>query len=884
MGCSDSKPASRSGGAAGAGGGAAASSKNKLQSQNDDINPPQVDVPANVAGSNVYVDYFGNNEDFSRTFYAGKTQYELCIAGALDQHESELPKFHQKALQEPAFRGLFNEFVIECSKVLISQSKIQIWHLLDEQVPADKLARYNKKVWESRKNDAMERWAKEKSVDLVNSFFESLGRKTWYGMHAGGDGNKSPIHSPQDGPAPDRLRSSGFNLKKRKKPDVRGTETVLRKDVLYLILKEISPTHPTHEVYVFNATFDYQITLKAGFGVQANPAASRRDVSVNSEGQFEIIVMPYETLPFIQGSFPNGITSLESLPTYAAPEDKVAMQVRADVANIAIKDELSQLIQLFPAYGKTSPDNPLCKKDYDELISLCLETDTMFIDPEFPPSDSSLQLDDKGTRPWRRPRSFDASSHLALDTVSPSPYLVRSQELDCWLLCATTIMCEKPETLIHPLFGYNRETGFSAQIQDEHACGLVRIKICKDGWYHDVVVDDYVPCAGNLPCFATCAEIEHTWASLLEKAYAKLHGYYQALAFGEAADALCDMSGFPVTYLNPDGDVEDHLWDPLKKLFFNNPGCLYFSTDGVDMEAMARSQDIAADYAEVGLAAGYSFGVLDMKEVKLNNGELLKLVKIRNPWVDLSDSNGLWSIKSGRWKDHPEVAKAVGYPPAVDTSWMEYSECVRWFSKCGFLHVPAEPSQLTNVRWKGNIQEESGLLNFVVQLDILKPTDLWVSIHQETGRELAPNHPLKNLATLRFTVIKQGDGSEMNCVQYSHATILDETGQLDGAFAPHANICRKVPQVQPGSYLVVVEALQGLEHIEENKTRELVLSVWSKKAVGRATTIGITDSMIESLEYEHFWGFLNTPPSPQIPKAMQVNGVGLDTPVPAVPL
>eukprot|EP01060_Flectonema_neradi_P015631 TRINITY_DN2226_c0_g1_i1.p1 TRINITY_DN2226_c0_g1~~TRINITY_DN2226_c0_g1_i1.p1 ORF type:complete len:875 (+),score=176.94 TRINITY_DN2226_c0_g1_i1:43-2667(+) len=874
MGCSDSKP-TRPAGQQGA-----------ATKQSQEIDPPQVDVPADVAGSNVYVEFFGKNEEFSNTFLAGKTQYELCIAGALDQPDSELPKYHQKALEEPAFKSLFDDFIKECCNVLITQSKMQIWHLLDEQVASNKLSKYNKKAWEARKKDAIERWAKVKSFDLVNSYFESLGRKTWYGIHAGetNKGSRSPIHSPQNGPPPEKLRSSGFNLKKKKKPDVRGTETVLRKDVLYLILKEIGTSHPTHEVYVFNATFDYQINLKAGFGVQANPHASRKDVSVNSEGQFEIVVMPYETLPFVRGSFPNGITQLESLPTYSAPDDRNALLRRADEANVAITKELQQLINLYPAYGKASPDNPLSKKSYEELIDLCLETDTMFIDPEFPPSDSSLQLDDKSTRPWRRPRDFDPASCLALDTVGPSPYLVRSMELDCWLMCATTIMCEKPDTLIHPLFGYNKETGFSQQQKEEQACGIVRVRICKDGWYHDVTVDDYVPCAGNLPCFATCAEIDHIWAAILEKASAKLHGYYQALAFGEAADALCDMSGFPVTYLNPDGDVEDQFWEPLKKLFFNNPGCLYFSTDGVDMEAMARSQDIAADYAEVGLAAGYSFGVLDMKEVPMSNGELLKLVKIRNPWVDLSDSNGLWSIKSGRWKDHPEVAKAVGYPPAVDTSWMEYSECVRWFSKCGFLHVPAHPSQLTNIRWKGNIQEQSGLLNFVVRLDILKPTDLWVSIHQAVGRELPINHPLKNLATLRFTVIKQGDGSEMEVVQYSHATILDETGQLDGAFAPHANICRKVPSVQPGSYLVVVEALQALEHIEENKTRELVLSVWSKKGVGRATTVGITNSMIESLEYEQFWGFLNTQPPSQTPKAMQVNGVGLDTPVAAVPL
>jgi hypothetical protein len=53
------------------------------------------------------------------------------------------------------------------------------------------------------------------------------------------------------------------------------------------------------------------------------------------------------------------------------------------------------------------------------------------------------------------------------------------------------------------------------------------------GEWVPVVVDDWIPCeARGKPAFATSRKGNELWVSILEKAYAKLHGSYEALEGG----------------------------------------------------------------------------------------------------------------------------------------------------------------------------------------------------------------------------------------------------------------------------------------------------------------------------------------------------------------
>ncbi|KAF3782226.1 Calpain-type cysteine protease [Nymphaea thermarum] len=72
---------------------------------------------------------------------------------------------------------------------------------------------------------------------------------------------------------------------------------------------------------------------------------------------------------------------------------------------------------------------------------------------------------------------------------------------------------------------------------------LIKCIACLGEWV-PVVVDDWIPSESRgKPAVATSRKGNEFWVSILEKAYAKLHGSYEALEGGLVQDALVDLTG-----------------------------------------------------------------------------------------------------------------------------------------------------------------------------------------------------------------------------------------------------------------------------------------------------------------------------------------------------
>jgi len=73
--------------------------------------------------------------------------------------------------------------------------------------------------------------------------------------------------------------------------------------------------------------------------------------------------------------------------------------------------------------------------------------------------------------------------------------------------------------------------------------GLYVFRFFKNGRMFFVIIDDRIPCLTKengqpLPFFARCENPNLFWVSLVEKAFAKLHGRYFALQGGSTEEAL----------------------------------------------------------------------------------------------------------------------------------------------------------------------------------------------------------------------------------------------------------------------------------------------------------------------------------------------------------
>ncbi|THU81095.1 cysteine proteinase [Dendrothele bispora CBS 962.96] len=196
--------------------------------------------------------------------------------------------------------------------------------------------------------------------------------------------------------------------------------------------------------------------------------------------------------------------------------------------------------------------------------------------------------------------------------------------------------------------------------------------------------------------FAKSATQGETWAPLIEKAYAKLHGSYAALRGGEAGEAMEDLTGGISTFI-PTRDIFDidRFWnEELRKANVNRLfGCVFQGLSG------ARSGNWSSQI--FGLFGNHAYSVLRAVEV---NGK--RFVIVRNPWGN-SEWTGPWSDGSKEWmKEWLERLPEFGHVFGDDGQFvMEYKDFLScwdtlnrtlllddsWVMSSQWLHVTARP-------------------------------------------------------------------------------------------------------------------------------------------------------------------------------------------------
>jgi hypothetical protein len=175
----------------------------------------------------------------------------------------------------------------------------------------------------------------------------------------------------------------------------------------------------------------------------------------------------------------------------------------------------------------------------------------------------------------------------------------------------------------------------------EPEAGVYGVRLFKDGEWMYEVLDDFLPldAAGRPACsFARSSSGEmQDWLALVEKAYAKVHGSYEAAAGSTEAESMEDILGFGASRVDmSEFPIWGELWQHLRGK--RNRGYVQLAV---------RRRERLGEALTSGLISCFAY---PLTRLELVDGEML--CELDNPWPH-GDWNGRWGQRS------PERARAA---------------------------------------------------------------------------------------------------------------------------------------------------------------------------------------------------------------------------------
>lgn len=203
------------------------------------------------------------------------------------------------------------------------------------------------------------------------------------------------------------------------------------------------------------------------------------------------------------------------------------------------------------------------------------------------------------------------------------------------------------------------------------------------------MIDDRLPTKYRQLVFMRSTEPSEFWSALLEKAYAKVYGGYEALVGGITSEALVDFTGGVAETFHLK-EAPENLFEIMVKGFQNQSmmGC-----------SMNRVNDIVEDETPEGLVRGHAYSITKAVFVDVatpNVSGKIQLMRLRNPWGNHVEWNGAWSDKSEQWNCVSEQDKK-GLEIKFDHDgefWMTYADFLQYFDRVDICSL--SPDFLTN--------------------------------------------------------------------------------------------------------------------------------------------------------------------------------------------
>lgn len=453
---------------------------------------------------------------------------------------------------------------------------------------------------------------------------------------------------------------------------------------------------------------------------------------------------------------------------------------------------------------------------YDGIIKYCTSSNQPFIDDQFlhnKKSIGTLHFTKNGVKRheepdflnWLRPSQMftkDGRSHPWSVLNNPRPSDIEQGTLvgDCWLMSAMALIAERPDVLdeIIPKKQYSHY-------------GVYQIKLCVEGKWKVVIVDDFFPCYQHNNSIAMAVgRRNQLWVPLIEKAMAKELGSYSKLHGASLTQGLSMLTGAScVNYNCPPvprtSDDVDTFWAQL--VSSKESGFLMCCHCGAFENAVAE-----AEFRAMGLLTNHAYSILD---VAYEHGH--RLLRIRNPWGQF-----VWKGKwSDGWPGWPVDMKQKLLNERRDETgafWMDLDDFVARFASVTVCKLRMDWSELRVTQDVGG-RSEKALQIIVTDTCEVSVTafqkgafnkkdnlsDLMICVHKTTGdgRIGELMEMSSRIAENHFTIDEffLAPGEYTIVCHSQRAKVLHQKGRVNMVvhtrfpiFAEHIQLSRKMAQ------------------------------------------------------------------------------------------
>jgi len=298
-----------------------------------------------------------------------------------------------------------------------------------------------------------------------------------------------------------------------------------------------------------------------------------------------------------------------------------------------------------------------------------VDDDGYYCDSDFPPHMALGMRNDNIE--WKRPHEI-SDNPVMYDTSGEGGAsqldICQGSLGDCWFLAALAT-CSMHNELIKrvcPDQSFNPDEGYT---------GKFKFKFWQYGQWKEVTIDDRLPTQYGKLVYVQSNNQNEFWSALCEKAYAKLNGNYENLEGGHATEAMVDLTGGTVEYIEGIDEMDDDdLYDLIKKAL-REQGALLTSA----IQAKSRA-DMEAQRTD-GLVMGHAYSITNCAKFKMSDGSGTHyLIRLRNPW-GACEWNGDFSDSDPRWGEGGADGDGDDSNDENGEFWMPFADYARIFTK-----------------------------------------------------------------------------------------------------------------------------------------------------------------------------------------------------------